>query len=106
VVVLGILIALSGEQLIEMLHWHHQVKDTETSLTHELASNIEDSIARMRTMDCLERRLDEISRHCREESHAAASGHYRATVNIRVASWSLGQRSRIPDYGAVWGAKT
>jgi hypothetical protein len=61
VVVLGILIALSGEQLIEMLHWHHQLKDTETSLTHELASNIEDSIARMRTMGCLERRLDEIS---------------------------------------------
>jgi hypothetical protein len=61
VVVLGILIALSGEQLIEMLHWHHQVKDTETSLTHELASNIEDSVARMRTMGCLERRLDEIS---------------------------------------------
>jgi hypothetical protein len=58
-VVVGILIALSGEQLIEMLHWHHQVTDTETSLTHELASNIEDSVARMRTMGCLERRLDE-----------------------------------------------
>jgi hypothetical protein len=61
VVVVGILIALSGEQLIEMLHWHHQVKDAETGLTHELASNIEDSIALMRTMVCLERRLDEIS---------------------------------------------
>lgn len=61
VIVLGILIALGGEQLIEMLHWHHQVDETEARLGTELGGNVAAAIVRLRTTPCIEKRLDEIA---------------------------------------------
>ena len=61
VIVVGILIALTGEQLVETLHWHHVVKQTESELTRELAGNMSAVIARLRTAACVEKRLDQIA---------------------------------------------
>lgn len=71
VIVLGIAIALSGELLIETLHWRRQVAQTELSLTNELEANIAAATARLRTAQCVERRLDEIATVI---DHAAKSG--------------------------------
>ena len=61
VIVLGILIALGGEQLIETIHWRHEVNETEIRLTRELGGNVAAAISRLRTAPCIERRLDEIA---------------------------------------------
>jgi len=61
VIVLGILIALGGEQLVETLHWHREVGETEARLSRELGGNVAAAAARLRTMPCLEKRLDEIA---------------------------------------------
>ena len=60
VIVLGILIALTGELLIETLHWRYQVKETEDRLTQELFANVAEATVRLRTASCVEKRLDEV----------------------------------------------
>ena len=49
VIVLGILIALSGEQLIETLQWRHEVRETETRLGRELGANAAVAMLRLPT---------------------------------------------------------
>jgi hypothetical protein len=57
VVVLGICIALAGEQTIEWFHWRGQVEEARGVIATEMAYNLEGAIWRMRTSDCVERRL-------------------------------------------------
>lgn len=61
VIVLGILIALGGEQLIETLHWRYEVRDTDARLARELGANAAIAMQRMHTASCIEKRLDEIA---------------------------------------------
>jgi hypothetical protein len=60
VIVLGILIALGGEQLIETLHWRYEVRETEARLAGELGANAAIAMWRVHTASCVEKRLDEI----------------------------------------------
>ncbi len=61
VIVCGIAIALGGEQLIEALHWHYEVKETESRLATELLANAAEATLRVRTAPCVDKRLDEIA---------------------------------------------
>jgi len=61
VIVLGILIALSGEQLIETLHWRYEVRETDARLARELGANAAVAMLRLRLAPCDEKRLDEIA---------------------------------------------
>jgi hypothetical protein len=60
--VLGICIALAGEQVIEDLHWKGQVQDAREVIATEMAWNLEGAIRRMRTVRCAEQRLDSLAR--------------------------------------------
>ena len=39
-IVVGILIALGLEQVIEQVHWHNQVKEAEASIENEILTNV------------------------------------------------------------------
>jgi len=58
VIVLGICIALAGEQAIEELRWHNQVQGARQVIATEMAQNLVGAIIRLRTQGCIERRLD------------------------------------------------
>jgi hypothetical protein len=60
IVVLGVSIALAAEQTVEWLHWRAQVAEARELIATELAGNVRQSIWRMRTATCVERRLDEL----------------------------------------------
>jgi hypothetical protein len=60
VVVIGIAIALSGEQVIEKLHWAHRVGEAEESMRQELAENDRDAYFRLASENCARRDLDHI----------------------------------------------
>ena len=79
IIVLGILIALSGELLLETLHWRHQVEDTRNRLTQELFANVAAAAVRLRTAPCLEKRLDEVATLIDD---AARSGKLPAIGNL------------------------
>jgi hypothetical protein len=60
VVVIGIAIALSGEQVIGKLHWAHRVGEAEESMRQELAENDRDAYFRLASEACARRDLDHI----------------------------------------------
>jgi hypothetical protein len=61
-IVLGICIALAGEQAIEWSNWKSQVRDAREVIAAEMASNLEGAIRRMRTVRCTEQRLDTLAK--------------------------------------------
>ena len=60
IIVLGVAIALAGEQAVEALHWRHQVADAREAIDKEVGDNVRGILARQRQIDCADRRLDEI----------------------------------------------
>lgn len=78
VIVLGVLIALGAEQLVQMIEWRHKVHAAEEAMAAELRDdNGPQAYARMAISECLKQRLDEIR-------GAVESGADRATV-VRLA---------------------
>ncbi len=60
VVVIGIVIALGGEQLVEMFHWHEIVESERTVLHADIQDQVQIIVARSVQRDCVERRLAEL----------------------------------------------
>jgi hypothetical protein len=62
IIVVGIMIALAGEQLVETLHWRSQVHDFRDAVRSEMSLNL--GTYRFRTAEnrCVEGRLDELQR--------------------------------------------
>lgn len=61
IIVIGILIALAAEQLVEAIHWHAQVAEARDALGYEIADSIGQSDERLAFGPCLDRRLDDIA---------------------------------------------
>ncbi|MBV9548458.1 MAG: hypothetical protein JO256_02150 [Alphaproteobacteria bacterium] len=61
VVVIGVSIALAAEQTVEWLHWRARVADAREVIATELTTNMVGAIARVRTRNCTEARLDALS---------------------------------------------
>jgi hypothetical protein len=68
IIVLGILIALGGEQLVEKLHWRDQVAATRESLNGELAEARFNAAELIIQHDCIKRRLDALDELTGERS--------------------------------------
>jgi hypothetical protein len=60
VIVLGVCIALAGEQGVEWLHWRHQIADARQALRREVAYNLGAVAKRREEGPCINRRLAEI----------------------------------------------
>lgn len=61
IIVTGVLIALTLEQVVEAWHWRHQVENAETALGKELSETIGQGDERIRVSACVDHRLDEIA---------------------------------------------
>ncbi|THD51713.1 hypothetical protein, partial [Phenylobacterium sp.] len=59
-IVLGVLIAIAAEQLVEQLHWVHAVHDEREALSSELKGNLEAVVFRRAQEVCIDRRLNEL----------------------------------------------
>jgi hypothetical protein len=60
-IIVGILIALSLDQLVEAIHWHHKVDDALQSLRLELREDtVPQAYTRLALQACLDRQLDDI----------------------------------------------
>ena len=60
IIVVGILIALAGEQIVDSLEWAHRVHEAEGAMRAELAQNNHDAYYRLATHPCAVAKLDEI----------------------------------------------
>jgi hypothetical protein len=71
IIVLGVLIALGLEQLVERWHWHDRVQHAVAALSLELSETIGQGQERLNVAPCVDRRLDELSSII---DHASLSG--------------------------------
>lgn len=60
IIVIGVVIALAGEQLIETLHWRHVVTDYRAALRSEIAHNLGTYRYRMQEDRCVDATLNEL----------------------------------------------
>jgi hypothetical protein len=60
IIVIGVLIALSAEQLVETAHWRGEVAKFRRAVDSEIALDLGTYDYRMRENGCVERRLDEL----------------------------------------------
>jgi hypothetical protein len=61
VVVIGVCIALAAEQTVEWLHWRAQVAGAREEIATEMTRNINSATMRLRSEQCVERRLDALA---------------------------------------------
>jgi hypothetical protein len=62
VIVLGVMIALAGEQTVEWMHWSHEVSETRDALNREVAHNLGVLQARAAQGPCISARLADIGK--------------------------------------------
>ena len=62
IIVLGVLIALASEQIVESLHWRRVLNDYRAALHEEVAHNIATYTYRMSQDRCADARTDELNR--------------------------------------------
>src|SRR4051794_1360951 len=62
IIVIGVLIALGAEQLVESAHWRSEVGDFREAVDHELGRNLGILTAVVRQRPCVDRRLAELER--------------------------------------------
>jgi hypothetical protein len=58
VIVIGIVIALSGEQILEAIHWKHKVEGAEQNLRKELADSLSYAVEQQQMHRCVSDYLD------------------------------------------------
>jgi hypothetical protein len=61
VVVLGIIIALGGEQLIEHLRDSHKATEARAGIRDEISMNVAVLLSRYSTQPCIDRRIDDVA---------------------------------------------
>jgi hypothetical protein len=66
IIVLGVLIALGAEQVVEGLHWRHQVHETREAIDAELSHDLAALQFRLDQRACVAQRLAELDRWSRE----------------------------------------
>ena len=60
IIVIGVLIALGAEQMVEWVHWRNQVADAQRALDREVAYDLGAVEKRQQEAPCIDRRLREI----------------------------------------------
>ena len=94
IIVVGVLIALAAEQVVEALHWRSEIADAEQALNREAAFNLGAILKRQEEGPCIDRRLQEI----RERLSAGNYG------TIEEARQSIGQPQLWRPRTNVWQA--
>ena len=116
IIVVGVLTALAAEQAVEAWHWRSQVREAREVIASEMAYNLEGAIWRMRTIDCVERRLDSLAKILDEAArtgklppvgyiaqsprHMWRSGAWDSVVASQTATHF--PREQLADLGALY----
>ncbi len=103
VIVIGVMIALGAEQLVETIHWSHKVADAQEAMGHELSNDLGYAAGQVALKDCAARYFDRME--------AAIKDHRQDTFRALTAmtppfnshpwvaeSWTAAIGSAVPDH--------
>jgi hypothetical protein len=69
IIVIGVLIALGAEQVLEDFHWRHETEAAREALNSDAASSLHSADSRQRQQPCIDRRLREIAGIFEDHAH-------------------------------------
>ncbi len=90
-IVLGVLIAIGAEQIVEQAHWRHEVEAERAALQNEAQENVTTAAYRVAEQPCVERRLAEIELGFRRQAKGEPTG-FRQPVT-KPPSWTASSGS-------------
>ncbi len=103
VIVIGVAIALAGEQTVEALHWKNKVADAEAAMGHELSGDLAYAASQLAMADCAKKYLSRMEnavadRRADTLRQLAAMGPPFTTHPWVIESWTAAINSQIPDH--------
>lgn len=103
VVVIGIVIALSGEQILEAIHWKHKVAAAELDLRKELADSLSYSVEQQQLHRCVSDYLDELQNAIIRSDSDAINKLHELGIPLdahpwRSSSWTAALSGQIADH--------
>ena len=85
-IVCGVLIAIGLEQIVEQVHWSHEVEAERAALRNEARDNVTTAAYRVAEDPCITRRLAEIEGGFRRQAKGQSTG-FRSAVT-KPPSWT------------------
>jgi hypothetical protein len=103
IIVIGVTIALTGEQIVETLSWKHKVADAETAMRREFSGDLAFAAAQIAEKDCAGKyfaRMETAVRDRRADTlrQLAAMEPPVTTQPWVFESWTAAINSQIPDH--------
>ena len=95
IIVLGVLIALGAEQIVQDLHWRSEARSFRSAVNYELGRNLETFQVRIDQNACVGRRLAELDRLLSESRNG------RTVMLLRP----IGRPAAFSGYYSVWDNK-
>jgi hypothetical protein len=95
VIVIGVLIALLAEEVVQSLHWRGEVRDFRAAVDHELALNLGTFRYSERQEPCIRKRLGELKTLLERSRHGET---------VRLAG-PIGGPVQLSQYSSVWDNK-
>lgn len=104
IIVIGVLIALSAQQVVEEIHWRSEVQQTRKALDAELGHNVAAFDYRVAQRPCVAARLAELKSAIARQRQGQATPFKRPVTSpvgfgVRTAVWEAASgeaRSRMP----------
>lgn len=107
IIVLGVAIALSGEQAVEALHWNHKVEQAERAMRIEIGlDDGPQAIGRAAIAPCLEAQLDKLEvaihdKKSKAEVGELANAYHPISVTWDTESWKSATTTQAPTHMAA-----
>jgi hypothetical protein len=103
IIVIGVTIALTGEQLVETLNWKHKVADAEAAMRREFSGDLAFAAAQIAEKDCAVKffaRMETAVRNRRADTLRQLAGIEPpiTTYPWVFESWTAAINSQIPDH--------
>lgn len=103
VIVIGIAIALSGEQLIEAVHWKHRVESAEQDLRKELADSLSYAVEQQQMSGCVSDYLDRLQNAILGKDSETIKRLYDIGIPLdahpwRSSSWTAALSGQVADH--------
>jgi hypothetical protein len=102
-IVIGVLIALAGEQTVESLTWRHKTAEAETALRQELSINLSYAAEQQALGVCANRYIDILQQAIAANRPDVIAALYRLGPPThphpwRIDTWTAALNAQIPDH--------
>lgn len=103
VIVVGIVIAIVGEQTVEALHWRHKVSAAENAIKKELAVDLSYAAEQQAMSPCATRYIDLLQQAVAKNRPDVVMALYRIGPPLhshpwRVDTWTAALTGQVPDH--------